>query len=101
MKLKTYWKVWYLATDGIWHHMTYELGHVESCYFQNVEDAEKAARRLTEGRDVVQVEVREERSVLSFSGAARKKVSGRCERCNEPVPPGFYECSGDGSHPAV
>lgn len=31
----------------------------------------------------------------------RPEVKGRCEGCNEPVPPGFYTCNGDGSHPSV
>jgi len=70
MKLGTYWKVWYLATDGIWHHVTYELGNISSCYYDELEAAEAAARRLTEGKDVIEVEVREERSILSFPGAA-------------------------------
>lgn len=74
MKLPTYWKVWYLATDGIWRHLTNELGNISSFYFSKVEDAEAAARRLTEGKDVVEIEVREERSVMSFHGAAHGPV---------------------------
>lgn len=71
MKLPTYWRVWYLATDGIWHQVTNELGNISSMYFDDLELAEKAARRLTESKDIVEIEVREERSVLSFHGAAR------------------------------
>jgi hypothetical protein len=74
MKLKTYWRVWYLATDGIWHQVTNELGNISSCYFDDLEAAEKAARRLTEGKDVLEVEVREERSVLSLPGAAHGNI---------------------------
>lgn len=70
MKLPTYWKVWYLATDGIWHQVTCELGNISSSYFTDQKAAEKAARRLTEGKDILDVEVREERSVLSLPGAA-------------------------------
>jgi hypothetical protein len=76
MKLKTHWRVWYLATDGIWHYVTYELGNISSLWFDDLEAAESAARRLTEGKDVVEVEVREERSVLSFPGAAHGTVEG-------------------------
>lgn len=72
MKLPTYWRVWYRATDGIWHHVTCELGNISSFYFSDLEAAEKAARKLTEGKDVLDVEVREERSVLSFPGAAQE-----------------------------
>lgn len=74
MRLGTYWKVWYLATDGIWHHVTYELGNINSCYFDDLEAAEAAARRLTDGKDILEVEVREERSVLSFPGAAHESI---------------------------
>lgn len=31
----------------------------------------------------------------------RLEVRGICLRCNRPVPPGFYSCNGDGSHPLV
>lgn len=34
-------------------------------------------------------------------GKKKVEVHGRCPKCDEPVPPGFYECSGNGSHPAV
>lgn len=29
------------------------------------------------------------------------EVHGRCEGCDEPVPPGFYTCNGSGSHPSI
>jgi hypothetical protein len=29
------------------------------------------------------------------------EVRGVCQRCQQPVPPGFLACNGDGSHPAV
>lgn len=31
----------------------------------------------------------------------RAEVNVRCTKCDEPVPKGFYECRGDGSHPSV
>ena len=31
----------------------------------------------------------------------RVEVKGRCDGCSEPIPAGFYECGGDGSHPSV
>lgn len=31
----------------------------------------------------------------------RIEVKGRCEGCGKPVPPGFYECGGSGSHPST
>jgi len=31
----------------------------------------------------------------------QEEVHGRCKGCNEPVPPGFYTCNGDGSHPSI
>lgn len=74
MKLRTYWKVWYLGTDGIWQSVTNELGNITSCFFDDLESAEKGAQRLAEGKDVVTVEVREERSVLSLRGAAHESV---------------------------
>lgn len=74
MKLATHWTVWYLATNGIWTRVSYELGNISAPWFDRLEDAEAAARRLTEGKDVVAIEVREDRSVLSFQGAAHGTV---------------------------
>lgn len=71
MKLQTYWTIWYLATDGVWHRVTNELGNISSMYFGDLALAERDARRLTECKDIVEIEVREERSVLSFCGAAK------------------------------
>lgn len=35
------------------------------------------------------------------SNEGRIEVHGVCSMCGKPVPPGFYPCSGDGSHPAA
>jgi len=74
MKLATHWRVWYLATDGIWRYVTCELGNMSAPWFDKVKDAEAAALRLTKGRDVVEIEVREEHSILSFHGAAHGTI---------------------------
>lgn len=33
-----------------------------------------------------------------LNSPARTEVHGRCQGCDEPVPPGFYTCNGNGSH---
>ena len=42
-----------------------------------------------------------DREIQNLELPKRKEVKGRCEGCNEPVPPGFYTCNGDGSHQAI
>lgn len=72
--LSTYWCLWYLGTDDLWHQVKYELadhmGIISSPFFPSFAQAEAAARRLTESRDVREVSIREEKTVLSLKGAA-------------------------------
>lgn len=70
MGLKTLWRVWYRGTDEIWHKVTEELQPITSGFFERYEDAEAAARRLTDSKEVLEVDVREEKTVLSLKGAA-------------------------------
>ncbi len=75
MKLQTYWKVWVHRIDGIWRQAENKLDGVASDFlFVDLKSAETQARLLTEGKDVVEVEVREERSILHFAGAAHESA---------------------------
>lgn len=40
------------------------------------------------------------RAVIKLA-TERAEVKGVCPMCEGAVPPGFYTCSGDGSHPSV
>lgn len=77
--LSTYWCLWYLGTDDLWHQVKYELadklGTISSPFFSSFVQAEVAARRLTESRDVREVEIREEKTILALKGAADKHQS--------------------------
>jgi hypothetical protein len=72
--LSTYWCLWYLGTDELWHQVKYELadntGSISSPFFPSFPEAEAAARRLMESKDVREVEIREEKTVLALKGAA-------------------------------
>jgi hypothetical protein len=40
------------------------------------------------------------KGALKFARQSKRvEVKGVCEGCGRPVPAGFYECGGDGSHP--
>jgi len=40
-------------------------------------------------------------AILFARKSKRVEVKGRCDGCGEPVPAGFYECGGSGSHPSI
>lgn len=41
-------------------------------------------------------------AALQFARKSKRvEVKGVCDGCGKQVPKGFYECGGDGSHPAV
>lgn len=72
--MMTRWTVWCLFVNSpVWLHLVDEAGGPDAPrQFDSLEAAEAVARGCTDDKGVIEVEVREERSVLSFPGAAHK-----------------------------
>jgi hypothetical protein len=56
---------------------------------------QSAIDKINEARLLLEIAQQE------LNSPPRTEVKGRCEGCDEPVPPGFYTCDGNGSHPSI
>jgi len=58
---------------------------------------------LVRSKSILSLEAKERVMVaVRFAHKSKRiEVKGRCDGCGEPVPAGFYECGGSGSHPSV
>lgn len=76
MENDLHWRVWYLTTDHMWNHEMNQLGIVVDLVFSDRKAAEYEMGIVVKWKDVVKVELREERLVLSVPGPAHGSVEG-------------------------
>ena len=80
----------------------------------NLRRLEREFAQLSELSDMMGLLIRDEDKkashlkIMKYLEVSRKngtfvdnEVRGHCPHCGEFVPPGFYHCYGDGSHPAA
>lgn len=73
------WRVRYQTTDGDWHYDMVQLGIIVEMVYDNLASAQYEAKNLVtkgfrEWKDVVKVEISEERVIVSILGPSQKPV---------------------------